>query len=559
MSTNTPVYNASGMWQIWNWNDVYTGPTGTGQYVPKVGDEIHQIVGTTISRYVCTAIDFSTYIPTLKSLTEADYSTTTQPADVLFGATPETYRVLVDTSVSPSRLVVDSRLSIYATTAQACKIFLGTDISASGTVISAYYDSANTYSGENLPLDIVATTTLNNTGIKSVTPGWTSANLDDGEIVTAVIFDSSGTVLSYKELIVINTGFTKTINASSKVVVGIALESPFLSTTNSAVINFPVNLPLSSLNLVGVVNYNDGTSASYAVDGTKFSVAGIDSFSPTIPGQVCPLTLKYTLQAGEDAYGSNNSGSTPFVQNYTLQTVVDDGSYAVQLYCYPIWVSAASGYSLAWYMYDLDRSITYNVTGIVQIDTSNTAYNPLSYGSKQTLSVFVNLKSVNASYNDFVHTQNVDVILNSAGTYRPASGANNIWQVTQQAGQVPLFGKGVHAKFKQQSSSSFIVDLTGDFTTYADWLNAYYALTRPLFNTATETQAPTPTHFTMIAGGVSTTYSMTQWNSTIVVNQTLTNNSTIYLQFFQRTATQDLQLSIAGVPLWQTDGSGTYL
>lgn len=559
MPSSTPVYNPSGAWQIWLWDDVYTGPNGTGQNVPKLKDEVHQIVGTTVTRYVCTAIDQATLIPTLSLLTEANYSSSTQPADVLFGATPETYRVLVDTSVTPARMVVDGRLNIYVATAQACKVFLGTDVSATGTVVSAYYDTSGNYAGENIPLQLVGTTTLNATGIKSVTPGWTSAPLPDGTTVTAVIYDASGTVLSYKELIVINTGFTRTLNASSRAVVGIALETPFLSNANSSTINFPVNLPISSLNLTGVVNYNDGTSTRYAVDGTRFSVAGMDAFSPTSVGQVCPITLKYALQVGEVAYGGNNSTNTPFTQNYNLVTTMVDGSYAVQLYCYPVWGGPSVGYSLAWYLYDLNRSTTYNVTGLVTIDTTNGTYNPLLYGAKQTLSVYLNLKNVNALYNSFVHTQNVDVILNAAATYRPSAGATNIWQVTQQAGQVPLYGKGVHVKFKQQTASSYVVDLTGDFTTFADWLNAYYTLTRPLYNPATETAAPTPTHFTLTVGGVSTTYSVSQWNTSIVVSQTLTNNSNAYLQFFQRTSVQDLQLSIAAAPVWQTDAAGTYL
>ena len=46
--TNTvPVQNPEGRWTIWNYNDLFTGPTGTGIYVPNVNDEVHQIVDAT--------------------------------------------------------------------------------------------------------------------------------------------------------------------------------------------------------------------------------------------------------------------------------------------------------------------------------------------------------------------------------------------------------------------------------------------------------------------------------------------------------------------------------
>lgn len=558
MSTVAPIYNPDGMWQIWNWKDIYTGPNGTGQYVPKVGDEIHQIVNSTLSRHYCAAVDTATMLPTILPLTEIDYSTSTQPADVLFGTTPETYRVLYDTSVTPARLVVDGRLSVHRATAQGCKIFLGTNTTSSGTVISAYYDSNGSYVSDTLPMELVAVENGQNYGTKSPVPGWTTARLTQGDVVTAVLYDGSNTPLSFKELIVVESGFVRSLNASSKTVVGISLLTPFLSVANNSLINFPVNLPISSLNLEGVVSYNDGSTAKFAVDGTRFSVAGLENFSPTVVGQTCGLTLKYTLQPGENAIGASGVTDRIFAQNYTLVTTRVEGSYSVQLYCYPVWGNNTTGYSLKWFMYDLDRSVTYDVSGLVQVD-STTAYNPTLYGTKQTLKVYLNLKNVNALYNAFVHTQNVDLVLNSMGTYRPINGAINVWSVSQQAGQVPMFGKGVHATYFQQTVASSIVRLNGDYSTYSEWLNAYYTLTRPLFDPATESTAPEPTHFDLVIGSTTLTFTVAQWNAPITVNQSLTNNTNVYLRFFQRTSTRDLQLSIAALPLWQIDAAGSYV
>lgn len=117
----------------------------------------------------------------------------------------------------------------------------------------------------------------------------------------------------------------------------------------------------------------------------------------------------------------------------------------------------------------------------------------------------------------------------------------------------------MHATFYQSSPSTRKVKVIGDFSTYTSWINAVYTLSRPLFNPSTETSAPQPTHFNLIAGGVSTTYSINQWNEEFVLTQTLANSGTVYLEFFKRTAAADLQLSKVALPLFQVDSVGNYL
>lgn len=560
MSNVAPVYNPNGMWQIWNMRDVYTGPSGTGQYVPKVNDLVYQVNGRIVNKFVCTGIDSNTMIPALSAVDESVNQQSLQPMDILFGATPDTYRVLIDRSVSPYRLSVDSRLSVHGASNQYCKIFKGIDISSNGTVISAVYGTGGNYVGENLSLDVVASDRYaNNTAIKCVAQGWTTSDLSNGELVTAVIYDADGVETSSRQLLVQNSGFIRSTDAAAKAVIGISLETPFLSAANSTIINYPVNVPLTALNLVGVVNYSNGEVSRFAVDGTRFSVAGMDAYAPTIVGQTCPITLKYRLQAGEVAYGAQNALIDHFSENYTLVTNSVQGTYQVQLYGYPVWLDANSGYQLKWFMYDLDRSVKYDVTGLVQIDSNVSVFHPTSYGAKQTLSVYINLKNVNATYRDFTHVQYVDIVLNNPGTYRPATSGLSLWQVTQQAGQVPMFGQGVHARIYQDTPGSFAVDLKGDFTNYTDWLDAYFTRSRPLYNPTTETAAPTPTHFNVVYAGGSVTYSISQWNASLELSWSLTNSDTLFIEFFRRTSTTDLQLSKIGVPMWKVNGVGNYI
>lgn len=559
-----PVYNPvlpnpDGMWQIWNMRDVYTGPNGTGRFVVKVQDEVHEIQGNEIRRYIVTAVGADN-VPTLQAVREVTFDQDIQPSDVLFGNTASTYRMFVDRSVSPARIQVDRRLMVGSSAAAYCKIFKGTNVNNDGVVISSWLNNAGDYVSENIPMELVATDRYtNNTGIKTVMAGWTSANLLDGDTVTAVIYDAEGIVIEIKRLLVQNTGFIRSVDAFSKAVIGISLKSPFLAAANSGIINYPVNLPLNALNLTGVVHYSNGETLEMSVDGTRFSAEGLEAFAPTGVGQTAELTLKYRLQAGESAFGNLNYAEDQFSETYTVQTVAVEGRYSVQLYCYPVWVSAVAGYRLAWFLYDLERSINYEVTPLVTIDPSTRSYSPVSYGEKQTLSVYINLKNVNAVYRDYTHVQYVDVILNHPGTRRPPTGGQSNWLVTQAAGSVPQYGKGSFMSFYQQSPSSRQVKVKGEFETQEQWLEGIYYRSRPLFNPSTETRAPEPTHFNLVVSGVKTTLSITQWDKIITLTQAINNNDTAYLEFFKRTPDADLQLSKVGLPIFQVDAVGGYL
>lgn len=553
------VRDDSLLWKIWNLKDIYTGPNGTGVYVPKVGDEVHDIVGRTLTRLVVTGVSDATLLSTLESLTEGNEDGA-QVSDSLLAPTPYTYRVMVDESVTPHRLNIDSRCYQHSLLAAYCKVFLGTNISASGRVISAWYDNQGVYQGEGIPMEVVASERFQtNVGIKVAKPAWTNEELTAGDLCTAVFYALDGTKIATQVMSVFLTGFVRASDAYIKAVQSIALESPFLTNSNTRLINYPVNLPLNALNLVGVVNFSDGSQTRLAVDDTRFSVEGLRAFSPTVVGDTRTLTLKYRLQSGEIGYGSNSAPVDHFSETYQLTVTAANGTYSVVLFCYPVWVNPSVGYRLSWFLYDLNRSISYDVTSLVVVDGGASAFVATQYGGKQTLSVSINLRSVDASYNNYTHVQFVDVVLNNPGTVRPARNAANLWNVANQAGAVPMFGNGAYATFYRQSPGSSRVSLKGDQETLANWMRAFYELSRPLYDPSVEAAPPAPSHFKIVIGGVSTTYPISQWSNDIAIGQALVNGDTLFIEFILRTIAIDLQLSKIGVPLWEVDAVGTYL
>jgi hypothetical protein len=564
MPTTTPIEHAEPLFHTWNMSEIYTGPAGTGAYVPKVGDMIIEIVGTLKSEYVVTSIGSDLVARWVKLTKEVDDGSIKENS--LFataGSTSETYLAYLDTSVTPHRLSLDARLLVPGTAVAYYKVFAGYNVSGSGEVISAVYNNSGVYVSENGTLELageVQGKQINtNVSLRTAVPCFTNASLQDAEVVTYVFYDTDGIVRDIRQVYIRNTAAVRRLNAASKEVVDVRLETPFLASVNSREINYPLNVPLNTMNLVGVVEYSDGSIERMGVDGTRFTVLGLGSYSPTIVGQKADIVLKYQLQDGEQAYGIEGANSNHISREYTIITQPAEGRYAVLLQPYPVWVSDSAGYLLNWWLHDLQRSINRDVTSLVTVDASYAAYLPKSYGVKQTLKAMINLNDVNPAYAEFYHVQNVDVMLTQPETNRPAESTTPNWYVTPQAGRAPMYNAGVYAKYYAPNANNNQLSLKGDFTIYTEWLDAYYYNSLPLYDPTTETRAPEPTHFTLRAGGVDAVYPIAQWNQTLLLTQALTNNAMAYLSFFKRTAQKDLQLSTVGVVLRRVNSAGNYV
>jgi hypothetical protein len=223
-----PIYNPQERWCIWHMKQVYLGGPGTGKYVPKVGDYVTDNTTSTIQWFLVYAVNETTLVPVFKLLKDVDSGGTFNSEDLLIGVGPgtpaDTYRVYLDTSVRPYRLDVDHRLTVAGVKTKYCKIFRGADLTENGDVISRIYDNQGHVVSENIQLELVATTALNNVSVKMVPVCYTTAVMPDNEVVTAVFYDDEGFVVSKRQLLVENTRFIRSIEADKRYVTNISLE-----------------------------------------------------------------------------------------------------------------------------------------------------------------------------------------------------------------------------------------------------------------------------------------------------------------------------------------------
>lgn len=547
-----PIYNPYDRWQVWNLNEIYTGTIGEGKFVPKIDDVVFEIYGNALIRYIVRDINPTTMVAVLQQ-ESPNHVDPLSPEDVIFGvgvSTPsETYRVYIDKSVNPYTLAVDARNKVYGSMTNYCKIFKGTDTSnTSGQVISRMYDTNNNFLGENIPLELAAFDNLTNHSIKVVAPAYTNSDLKDGEIVTAVMYNDQGGVVSRRQMLVVNTAFIRSPDASKKYVTSISMSSPFMSSTSDKLIEYPINVPLNGLNLMGRVTYSDGSYKEYPVDGTRFTIFGFDGYLATIVGQRINLVLKYNLQPNELSYDLTTSDPAQISVEYQAVTLNVDGSYNLKLFGYPVWLDDVNGYRLEWFLYNLDRSIKYNVTPYVTINANYRPFNPTLYGVVQRLNVSLNIQDANGSFRNYIHAQVIDIVLNRRGSERIDN-----WTVGYSPDQLPRFGLNTYATAHYVSSNQWRIRIDCDTPSFEEWLEKLYMRTEPIYDNSREIAPVTPNWFALVIGSRTLEFPISQWNSDIIVNGNVQNNSNTYVRFFKRTSDTDLELAIAGLITYYVD------
>lgn len=543
-----PVYDPNGLFKVWALPEVYTGGVGENRYVPKV----HDLVFDPAMRiwYIVDQVDAVTLIPKMSKLDKSVPTTGIDDTDLLLGVGPgtvsDTFRVYLNKNVLPYTLTVDRRLRVHGSECVSAKIWRGSELTGNAKVVSKWYDQSGSLLGQSIPLELVATEDVENKSIKVVPVCYTSEDMPNGELVTVVFYSATGGVVSKAALLVEDSSYTVSPNAAVKYITGISLKTPFLSKSDPKVVKYPMNVPLIGLSLVGVVHYSDGSSKEMAVDGGKFSMFGFDGFVSTIIGQTLPLVLNYQLSRDELVYGTDMSAARSITESYKAIVDKAEGMYTPKLYGYPVWVNEISGYRLEWWLYDLDRNLATLVTPYVKISNNSAPWGPLDYGTKQTLRVEINLRSVHPSGLDYIHTQIIDIVLRQPGTSRSTN-----WAIGFDPHQAPYFGENNAMKTTFINSGLTRVDITCGETVLEAWLTRMYKLTKPLTDPSKEGELPMPNYFSICGRDWNFDYPISQWNAALTLSRTMPDNDTVFIKFFQRTPDADIQLSIAAMPTYQ--------
>lgn len=544
----TPIYQPEGTWRIWAKHEIYFGGPGAKRYVPKVKDYVIDV--DQYITYIVDSLDLVTLIPVLRQIKPSGMVFELSDEDILFGVGPgtpsDTYRVYFNDRVIPHVLAVDQRLKVQGSQSSYAKIYRGVDISDPTKVIGRVYDQNGNYISDNIPLEVAAIETHTNHSIRNVSVCHTSTNLTNGEVVTVVVYNNLGIVVSKRQCVVESTGFVRTAQSAIKYISGISLDSPFMSQTSPNLIEFPLNVPTQSLGLVGITHYSDGSSSPpLPVDGTKFKISGLDQYVSTQEGQRLNLVLHYNLGPGEATFANTSVDNKTIHESYQLITTQVDGSYSVKLFGYPTWVNSISGYKMEWWLYNLERNQVFNVTGLVTFSDNTGPFEPTTYGVLQRKTVRINLRDVSAAYKPYIHTQTIDIYLK-----RSAGDDLTLWNVGLEGGTSVLYGENLKAKCVRVTGNNWTLKIDSGFTNQQDWLNNVYWKTYPLYNPNKEMEAPTPNYFAISIDGIDHEFPISDWNQVLnITNSGVNNDKTLYVKFFKRMPTNDIQLTVSGLTM----------
>lgn len=540
-----PIIEPARGWRKWLISEIYTGPNGTGRYVPNIDDEV---LDWNSGTFRVIDVNYTTGLSTLQKYIAPDEGGILDE-DILLASGPgtqsESFRVFINTSVVPYRMAIHHHLRVYGNSASYLVLFRGTDISENGHVVSAMFDQNGELQSNMIPLQNVIMPDAVNKAVKAPLDGYVTEQMPDGEVVTAVIYSNAGDVLSYSKLIVKNTAFVRSMNAAAKYVAGITIESPFISSSDNRLIEMPINVPMSSLTLMGRVTYSDGSSIVLPIDNTKFKLAGINSFISTVPGVRAPLVLTYRLSPEEFGYNVVDQGNERYViEDYQILTTKAVGHYSVKLFSYPTWVSQAEGYRLEHYLYSLDRSEAWNVTDIVNFGVNGDPWTPVAGTGEKTHVLTVDLDDISPIYAAYRHVQTIRVELLAAGNVD-----TDRWLVRYSMGG-PRYGAGVKAAVQELSPNLWRINVKGAFETLEDWLEGMFYNIEPLIDPTSEITPPTPTHITIVSGDTRLTVPIAEWEQDHDMNvSTLSSGKLIFVEFTRQVDNETLKLGVAGLPI----------
>lgn len=545
MSEKQPVYNPHRGWREWFLPETWTGPGGSGVYVPNVNDRLFSYEKG--FERVTWVEDTYPHRYTSEPWNPPRKAEDIEGLDLLRGSGPgyrsESYRLLVDDSQMPARVAVKGSAFVNARDASYAKLFRGNDFE-NGEVISKFFDDSMTLLGENIPLELVAMPDHQNYGVKTVKPFHITHSLTEREEVTLVFYGANNRKLSEANLLVTKTGFVRGIEAGQRYITDLELITPWRDVNDPNLLVFPVNITMSSISFFAKAVYSDGSkSKNLPIDGTKVRLDGLDSYLPTNTGDPVNLVLSYQLGPNENAYGmigiSNN-----FPKVYRAVTGPVQGAYSVRLFGFPCWNRDISSYELHWFLYNLDRDQWYSCDDNVELAQNSPAFDGRKFGEIQDMTFVVDLSKIDRRFASYRHEQKLRLTLK-----RTYDANEELWELYQEVGQNPGYGKGLAALFTHVSGANYTVRLDSGFTLLDDWLQHVYYDVKPIINPMVETKPPRPTHFVLNTGSVTQEYTLEAWNTELVSVQEVRPGENVYLHWIRRDGNTDLQLGVSAIPV----------
>lgn len=471
-----------------------TNPASTGNVVPAidsliVDDTVMSDGSTSRIIKIVESVDGETLASTLvdaRMVVTEDGVDSTLSSIVSYKN--DIFRVFFDTRTTPIHVVADRRIKVYGIGNEKYQIvrYPNTDHEV---VISRFYDSNGTYTGNAVPLKLIDETKPNSE--RYCADCDVEVTLIEGEELRIDIYNTHGaqtasiTVFA-KEAQIINEliDYTPTITSMTL--------SCAQSRGNGEFYIFQKQ-SIESLNIYATLHYEDGHSQDIVIDNLKTFIYGVEDFVASYPGLQQQIMVKYFMSDLDVATPGLISAHPEYiVAKANLVVVSNELAAGVKISTIPKWNPASASYSLKYYMYTTDRDTVKDVTSYVTI--ANTTFNGSAYGIKQSLILNIDMHEVfPLKYTGpVIYSQTVIITLqpitsNVQFTIQDSSNANYVYGIDVTTSRRPVL-------HYDSSRGQYYIPSTL-FQNEAAFIQSFYTHASPLYNTVSETQPITPDRF----------------------------------------------------------------
>jgi len=535
---HTPDTNRFNIWHI---SDLYFGePPSKEVWRPNVND---MVIDWDVGIYRVLSVNEES-IPVLQLISrfsqDSRFNTeSTSLITALSDYQPSAAtKIFIDTSVSPAILSVDGRFVCYGSEPTRCVFFRGTDTSINGEVISEVYNGSGDLIGDQVPLELI-----NAEGtIKRPVQFKTTKAIEAGEVVTAVFYTDSNGVYSKQPFLVSSSAGFRPGDISEKYIDSISLRGDALSDTQEDLIENTVGTPLNVALLKGVLHYNDGSETEVGIDGVKMVLRGLNNFDTSYVGTPTSVVLQYYPSLNEKFINGSINGSPSISHVYKLANIARDSSFSLKIFIVPVWDAGTTSYSYRYFLVNLEGDLFTEVTA--DVDAMLEGGGLLSgtdFTTRQDAVFSLDMSTISPTiYGTYVHTQKTDITID-----QPGAISGQTWLIDYIGDQTNMFGQDLKASCNAIGDT---INIANGIGILENWLTELYYAIEPLYDNTVLTQAPTPTHFSLIYDDVETDkVVLTDYSSNIPLSVGMgnfTNQDTVMVRWILETVDGDKTLGI---------------
>jgi len=495
-SPTTREYDPLRGFRTWNINEIY-GIGNSGTIVPNIDDLVIDYQhGLFRVIQVDTTSNPPTYVPTLLLV---DFSLLAQAqAGSSNSINLPSYQpnvlelAFLNTAVTPFTIDIDDKYRAYGSEINYAKLFLGTDISNTGTVISQTFNGSGSFVSENIEMVTVDST---NPAILRPPTFNTSTAMYDGQIVTLVTYTQSGGPTGEHQFRIKNSNVIKGLGNNVVYIVDVALSSNLLDPTITDTINIPANVPFTGGDFQARLIYNNGTSALISVGTSKCKIFGMDDFNTSIVGSKSKIVLTYYPDSTEAIVNSSNPSNKAISHIYTVNTVSYNSDYSFKVFIVPNWNGTTNTYTNDYYLTNLSHSILIKLTNN-QITVTRPNNGTVNYGpsNPQELVLSIIMSRVFVSgYTNYTFTQMATIAYGTPTT--------TPFIIDYLNNNESVFGNLAYAEYSVLGQQ--VLSIKSGALSLQQWLTLLYYPIQPIYDQTVSLSPPTPDNFQLIYAGAT--------------------------------------------------------